>query len=125
MIYSQSRTLDEALRTMFICSVENEAALKALFKLRDNELTCTFARAIQVALEITEAARVAKERVYGQTSKPVYKVGQPKKRATPTTTPTSKAKDTPKGKQYQLLSKGSCGRCGKIDHIGKNCPPIK
>ena len=30
---------DEALRTRFICSVKNEAVLKALFKLNDDELT--------------------------------------------------------------------------------------
>ena len=31
--------LDEALRTRFISSVDNEAVLKALFKLKDDELT--------------------------------------------------------------------------------------
>ena len=36
-------TQDKALRTRSICSVENEAILKALFKLKDEELT--FARA--------------------------------------------------------------------------------
>ena len=30
--------LDEALRTKFICSVDNEAVLKTLFKLKDDEL---------------------------------------------------------------------------------------
>ena len=42
--------LDEALRTNFICSVKNEAVLKSLFKIKDDELT--FARAIEVAVEI-------------------------------------------------------------------------
>jgi len=36
--------------------------LKALFKLNDEDLT--FTRAIQVAVEIEEAAKVAKERVH-------------------------------------------------------------
>ena len=31
--------LDEALRTRFICSINNEAVLKALFKVKDDELT--------------------------------------------------------------------------------------
>ena len=56
---------DEALKTRFTCSVGNEAVLKALFKLKDDELT--FAKAIQIAQETKEAGRVAKETVYGQT----------------------------------------------------------
>ena len=52
--------------------VHNEGVLKALFKLRDDELT--FTKAIQIAQGTEEAARVAKEMVYGQTSKLVYKV---------------------------------------------------
>ena len=87
--------LDEALRTRFICCVDNEAVLKALFKLKDDELT--FVKACQVVQE-TEAARVAKETVYGTTSKPVYKVGQPKSKANPPRAPIPKAKDTPQGK---------------------------
>ena len=39
---------DEALRQRFICSVNNEAVLKALFKIKDNELT--FAKAVQTAV---------------------------------------------------------------------------
>ena len=53
---------DEALRQRFICSVNNEAVLKALFKVKDTDLT--FARAVQVAIETEDAARVAKETVY-------------------------------------------------------------
>ena len=30
--------LDEALRTRFICSINNEAVLKALFKVKDSDL---------------------------------------------------------------------------------------
>ena len=40
---------DEALRTCFICSVNNEAVLKALFRMEDDELT--FAKAVAVAQE--------------------------------------------------------------------------
>ena len=54
--------LDEALRTRFICSVDNEAVLKALFKLKDYELT--YLKAYQIAQETKETARVAKETVY-------------------------------------------------------------
>ena len=57
---------DEALRTRFMCSVGNEAILKALFKVNDDELT--FAKAIAIAVEIEEAVKVAKETVYGSPS---------------------------------------------------------
>ena len=52
--------LDEALRTKFICSVDNEAVLKTLFKLKDDELK--FSNAIRVAQEVEEAAKVAKSK---------------------------------------------------------------
>ena len=54
---------DEAMRTRFICSVNNEAILKSLFKYKDDELT--FSKAIQIGIETEEAAKVAKETVYG------------------------------------------------------------
>ena len=68
---------DEALRQRFICSVNNEAVLKALFKVKDTDLT--FARAVQVAIETEDAARVAKETVYGSKASPVNKVHQKQK----------------------------------------------
>ena len=62
--------LDEGLRTKFIfCSVDNEAVLKALFKLKDGQFT--FTKAIHVAQETSPTTKVAKETVYVQTSKPV------------------------------------------------------
>ena len=59
--------LDEALRTKFICSVDNEAV-----KLKDDELK--FSNAIRVAQEVEEAAKVAKETVHGQPFTSVQKV---------------------------------------------------
>ena len=50
--------LNEALCTNFICSVNNEAVLKALFKINADELT--FTRAIKEATETEDAAKVAK-----------------------------------------------------------------
>ena len=47
--------LDEALRTRFICSITNEAVLKALFKVKDNELT--FSRAVEIAVETEDAPK--------------------------------------------------------------------
>ena len=54
---------DEAMRTRFICSCENEAVMKALFKIKDDDLS--FSRAIEIATQIEDAAKCAKETVYG------------------------------------------------------------
>ena len=64
---------DEALRSRFICSVNNEAVLKALCKVKDDELE--FAKAIEIATETEEAAKVGKDTVHGVKPKPVHKVG--------------------------------------------------
>ena len=53
--------LDEALRTRFVCSINNKAVLKALFKVND----LTFNKAIEIAMETEYAAKVAKETVHG------------------------------------------------------------
>ena len=106
--------LDEALRKRFICSVDHEAVLKALFKVTDEELT--FSKAVKIALETEEASKAAKETVHGSKQTPVFKVRQDNK--------------TPKAKQ-QLHSKptansGSststvCMRCGKKNHKAPEC----
>ena len=54
--------LDEALRIRLICSIDNEAVFKSLFKLKDDEFT--FVKAIHVAQETEEAAMVVQETVY-------------------------------------------------------------
>ena len=63
---SITNSQDEALRQRFICSVNNEAVLKALFRIKDDELT--FAKAIQTSIETEDAAKVAKETMYGPAS---------------------------------------------------------
>ena len=98
--------LDEALRTKFICSVYNEAVLKTLFKLKDDELK--FSNAIRVAQEVEEAAKVAKETVHGQPSTSVQKVYHTKSK-------TSKTQE----------KKTACFRCGNSGHFSKACPHIK
>ena len=98
--------LDEALRTKFICSVDNEAVLKTLFKLKDDELK--FSNAIRVAQEVEEAAKVAKETVHGQPSTSVQKVYHAKSK-------TSKTQE----------KKTACFRCGNFGHFSKACPHIK
>eukprot|EP00731_Ephydatia_muelleri_P012829 Em0007g139a len=59
------------MRTQFMCSVNNEAVLKALFKHKEGDLT--FAKAVAVAVETEEAAKVAKETVHGVVSIPIHK----------------------------------------------------
>ena len=98
--------LDEALRTKFICSVDNEAVLKTLFKLKDDELK--FSNAIRVAQEVEEAAKVAKETVHGQPSTSVQKVYHAKSK-------TSKTQE----------KKTACFRCGNSGHFSKACPHTK
>ena len=71
--------LDEALRTRFICSINNEAVLKALFKVKDSDLT--FAKAKTIAMETEDASKVTKETVYGNKSGSVHKVQYFKKQA--------------------------------------------
>ncbi|GFO03038.1 transposon tf2-6 polyprotein [Plakobranchus ocellatus] len=63
--------LDEAMRTRFVCSIHNEAIIKALFKIKDDELT--FTRAIEIAAEVEEATRVAKETL-GSPDTDIHKV---------------------------------------------------
>ena len=41
-----------------MCSVDNEAVLKSLFKIPEDELT--FNRAVEIATEVEESAKVAK-----------------------------------------------------------------
>lgn len=68
---------DEELHTRFIHSINTEAVIKALFKIKDSELG--FVRAIPITIKAEDAAQVAKETVYGQKLRPVNKVNHMKK----------------------------------------------
>lgn len=113
---------DEALRTRFICSVKNEAVLKALFRIDDKDLT--FAKAVSVATETEDAARVAKDTVYGDKEKnsDVYKISNRKHRASSSNTAKTSQKDS-KHSSYPF-PKGTCARCGQTSHGSKDCPEI-
>ena len=103
--------LDEAMRTRFICAVGNEAVLKAVFKVKDDELT--FTKAIEIAQTTEDAAKVAKETVYGAAKEPVYQVNDNqniKGRA--------KKKKHPARKNNKEMS---CYRCGKDNHHTDEC----
>lgn len=104
---------DEAMRTRFICSVGNEAVLKAVFKISDDELT--FNKAVQVAVETEDAAKVAKETVHGSKASattPVLKMSQ--KRA-------SSSGQRGTNNSLRPFPKGMCPRCGKTNHVAKDC----
>ena len=96
---------DEALRQRFICSVNNEAVLKALFKMKDEELT--FAKVVQTAVETEDAAKVARETAHGNKPKSVYKVDQNSKYHT--------------GKNADKEKSVMCHRCGKSNHQAPEC----
>jgi len=61
--------------------VNNEAVLKALFKIKADELD--FTTAIQVAIQTEDAAKVAKETVYGPKSVPALAIAQKPSRLQP------------------------------------------
>ena len=96
---------DEALRSRFICSVSNEAVLEALFKVKDDKLD--FTRAIEIAIETEDAAKVAKDTVHGARPKPVHKVA-------PQHSSNAKVTKFKKGKS-------ACCRCGDETHQAPQC----
>ena len=103
---------DEALRTRFICSVNNEAILKALFKLKDEDLT--FTRAIEIASETEDAAKVAKETVHGPKPNPVHKLK-------PSGAPRNKEAEPKKQTTSNQKPSQMCFRCGNPNHKAPNC----
>ena len=113
---SISDPLDEAMRTRFMCSVNNEAVLKALFKHKEDDLT--FAKAVAVAVETEEAAKVAKETVHGVVSNPIHLV-EASKRRSPSPGSGSLHKTVYRGSDFPT---GTCPRCGKTDHKSADCP---
>ena len=52
------------MRTCFICAINNEAILKSVFREKEEKLT--FAKAVEIATEIEEAAKTAKAQVYSK-----------------------------------------------------------
>ena len=99
--------------------MNNEAVLKALLRIKDNELT--FAKAISVASETEDAARVAKETVHGSRDMKVHKFNR-QKQCQPSSKISEKT-NTASGRCH--FPKGTCGRCGSTSHKGNDCPHIK
>ena len=100
---------DETLRTLFICSINNEAVSKALFKVKYDKLI--FSRSVEIAVETENAAKIAKETVYGsKSSRSFHKVS---------------AKKFSKKKSSSSYDSGrykvKCYRCGKTNHVAFEC----
>ena len=111
--------LDEAMRTRFVCSVNNEAVLKALFKVKENELS--FKRAIEIATETEDAAKIAKETIYGEQQR-VNKVHTGRKNKAPTGPSNSKATTGPSNSKETRPTTPLCYRCNKSTHMANECP---
>ena len=120
--------LDEALRTSFICNVQNEAVLKALFRIPENELS--FAKAIGIADEIESAALVAKDTVYGgslqaDTVQVVHsEQSSRKKEDNKHDRPKDNFKQFNTSKKFKVSQTSTnltCHRCGKRGHWAKDC----
>ena len=93
--------LDEAMRTCFLCAINNEAVLKAAFKTKENELT--FQNVVQIATEVEEAAKTAKAQLYPKLEE-IHKITKPR--------------NSPQKTQQTLQSSPPtdhkpCGSCGK------------
>ncbi|XP_067950423.1 uncharacterized protein [Watersipora subatra] len=102
----------EAMRTKLICSVNIEAVLKALFKVKVDELS--FTRAVELATETEDAAKVAKETAHGSKATGVNKVQSEKK---PTINrPSGFSSSASQGNRLPP----SCYRCGK-NHLANTC----
>ena len=117
--------LDEALRTNFICNIQNEAVLKTLFRIPENELN--FARAVEIAEEVEGAATVAKDTVHevlnaDNTFKIQSRKGQnPLKEIGPHSSPQAGNPGANFVPHQDLVKKGVCIRCGGKDHWANKC----
>ena len=101
---------DEALRTRFLCSVNNEAILKATFPVKDEELT--FTKAVAIANETEDASRVAKETVYGPTKAEIHKIHDSNHSTKSTAQDSKPKKYTRTGSAKFPFPEGTCWRCG-------------
>ena len=107
---------DDAMCTRFICSMQNEAFLKAVFKEKGGELI--FAKAIQIANEIEETTKVAKETI-GSNVDDTHAVRTQAHIPPRRSTFNKVAKPKPNDKSNN--NGQPCGRCGKTGHTSSNC----
>lgn len=115
--------LDEAMRTCLICTINNEAVLKSLFKVKEDELS--FARAIDIACEVEEAAQVAKDTVHGNTiygsQNMVHKVKTSGGNSSRSKIHNKRQEERTPNKGGQPTNYGKCFTCGKTNHRRDTC----
>ena len=102
--------LDEAMKTCFICAINNEAVLKSGFRKPEEKLT--FSTAVDITTEVEEAAKTAKAQVYSKPEE-VHKI-QTKKQYH------HHQKSSPSSKQPSS-TQTECYCCGKKGHAKKDC----
>ena len=100
------------MRTRFICSPGNEAVPKAIFNVSDEELT--FSKAVKIAHNTENAAKIAKEQCYRSGQEPVLKVKGSKNY--------KKSNEPKKHNAIENVSKGkSCYHCNRGSHQADEC----
>ncbi|XP_067940419.1 uncharacterized protein [Watersipora subatra] len=128
---SITNPLDEAMRTKFIFSVSNEAVLKALFKVK---VELSFTRAVELATETEDAAKVAKKTAHGSKATGVNKVQSEKKPAINRPSGSSSSasqRNRPPPSSYRcgknhlantcVHKNSQCNFCNKLGHIEPAC----
>ena len=108
--------LDEAMRTCFICAINNEAILKSVFREKEEKLT--FAKAVEIATEVEEAAKTAKAQVY---SKPDEVQMIHTKKPQRNNHHHHHQKSPPPPTKPSPSTTARCYRCGKNGHAMKDC----
>ena len=124
--------LDEAKRTCVICAINNEVILKSVFREKEEKLT--FAKAVEFATEVVEAAKTAKAQVY---SKPdevqmIYTKKPQQNNHHQKSPPSTKRSASTPARCYRCeknghamkdcrLSNAVCNFCGKKGHIEAAC----
>ena len=106
--------LDEAMLTCFICTINNEAILKSVFREKKEQLT--FAKAVEIPREVKEAAKTARVLVYSKpdevqmiiTKKSQRNNNHHHQKSPPPTNPSAS-------------TTARCYRCRKNGHAMKDC----
>ena len=115
--------LDEAMRTCFICAINNETVLKSVF--REPEKKLTFSKAVDIATEVEKTAKTAKAQVHKIQTKEQYHHHQK-------SSPSSKQPSNTQTHGYCCRKKGHamkdcrlsnlvCKFCGRKGHIEAAC----
>ena len=104
---------DEAMRTCFLCVINNEAVLKAAFKTKEDELT--FQNVVRIAIEVEEAAKTAKAQVYPK-SEEVHQVSARARQPPQKSAPKQTQKQTQKAAPTAQTDRKPCASCGRKNH---------